>query len=442
MNESSPRPTSVRPLSRRALLAAGIGSAALAMLPRDAWADSSGTGPRAKHVVLLAWDGFDPAYLDLVETPHLDELARQGSLGTTSGCFPSISNTSWATIATGAWPHTHLNTPYFIDPSSGRAVSQTRTLEAQSIAEAVTAAGGTVASVQFFIVQNHGTVYGDPRALYVQPGGPSSVRVDVAVDILHGRPVRSGSTMVTVEEPPMLLAVYCDALDGLGHQQGAEAPDMGATLAALDADLGRLVQATKDVGIYGETAFLVVGDHGMTTFTRGFGGLALAALSDAGFTPEFVSPGSAPSPQTDLAMVVGGVASVHLLGTARTDENIARARAALESVEQVQRVYDRADLDAFGASPLLGELVAEPVAGWSFAVTDPDGPRGYHGRTEERESALLLAGRGVRNGVQPQQVRHVDIAPTIAALLGIPAPAHTEGRVLTEALHHRITHER
>ena len=421
------------------LLSAGIGSAALAMTPGIVRADPGhGRGPRAEHVVLIAWDGFDPAYLDLVDTPHLDKLAHRGSLTTTSGCFPSISNTSWATVATGAWPETHLNTPYFIDPGTGRAVSQNRTLQAQSIAEAVTAAGGTVASVQYFIVQNHGTVFGDPRALYVQPGGAGATRFDVAIDILHGRPVRSGTETVTVPRPPTLLAVYCDGLDALGHAEGTEAPGMAATLADLDTHLGRLVQATKDVGIYGKTAFVLLGDHGMTTFTRGFGGSALTALREAGCRPEFVNPGSAPSPETDVALVVGGVANVHLRGALRTAEGIERVRRALESVPQVLRVYDRTDLATFHASPLLGELVAEPIAGWSFALTDPDGPRGYHGRTGELEAALLIAGRGVRPGVEPRRARHVDIAPTIAALLDIPAPAQAQGRALDEILHPRL----
>ncbi len=427
--------SSGRTVSRRAVLAAGAGTAAALALPSAATAveDVAGRG-RARHVVLVGWDGFDPAYLDLADTPNLDALTRRGVVGATTGCFPSITNTSWASVVSGAWPRTHLNTPYFLDPATGRAVSQSRTLEAQTIAEVVTAAGGTVASVQFFILQNHGVVFGDPRALYVQPGGTGPSRMDLAVDILHGRPVRSGSATVTVEEPPTLLAVYADDLDALGHAEGAESPGMAGRLVALDAALGRLVQATKDVGTYGSTAFVLLGDHGMTTFTRAFGGLVLTALTEAGFAPEFVAPGAAPGPSTDVAMVVGGVANVYLLGTANTPDGVARARAALESVEPVERVYDRADLDAFGASPLVGELVAEPAAGWSFGLTDPDGPRGYHGRTGEREAALLVAGRGVSPRARLEGARHVDVAPTIAALLGLSAPAQAEGRVLTEAL--------
>jgi len=48
-----------------------------------------------------------------------------------------------------------------------------------------------VASVQWYMVQDHGTAYGDPEHLYVQPGGPFATRVDAAIEILNRRPVNS-----------------------------------------------------------------------------------------------------------------------------------------------------------------------------------------------------------------------------------------------------------
>jgi hypothetical protein len=47
---------------------------------------------------------------------------------------------------------------------------------------------------------------------------------------------------------------------------------------------------------------------------------------------------------------------------------------------------------------------------------------------------LLLWGPGVRAGAYPATVSTLDIAPTLAMLLGMPAPAQSEGRALTEAL--------
>ncbi|TWH31558.1 alkaline phosphatase family protein [Isoptericola variabilis] len=72
-----------------------------------------------------------------------------------------------------------------------------------------------------------------------------------------------------------MLAVYCDTLDALGHAGGDAHPDIPAALEMIDAQLGRIVEATQDAGIYGRTAFVVMGDHGMTTFDKGFADEAL-----------------------------------------------------------------------------------------------------------------------------------------------------------------------
>jgi len=61
---------------------------------------------------------------------------------------------------------------------------------------------------------------------------------------------------------------------------------------------------------------------------------------------------------------------------------------------------------------------------------------GGHGGIE-REVAhvpLILVGKGVVPGEQIRDPRLIDVAPTVAALLGVPAPGHAEGRALVEAL--------
>ena len=55
----------------------------------------------------------------------------------------------------------------------------------------------------------------------------------------------------------------------------------------------------------------------------------------------------------------------------------------------------------------------------------PDDPRMY--------PSLVLAGAGVRPGVQVGHVHQVDITPTVAALLGLAMPKGS-GRVLREML--------
>jgi hypothetical protein len=64
--------------------------------------------------------------------------------------------------------------------------------------------------------------------------------------------------------------------------------------------------------------------------------------------------------------------------------------------------------------------------------------RPYHGHGyfpdhSSMRAALVLSGRGIASGTRLGDVRNIDVAPTIAALLGLELPTAT-GRVLNEAL--------
>lgn len=61
---------------------------------------------------------------------------------------------------------------------------------------------------------------------------------------------------------------------------------------------------------------------------------------------------------------------------------------------------------------------------------------GGHGGDEREvmQVPLILAGAGVRAGAMVGEAHIVDVAPTAAALLGLPAPGHALGRTLVEAL--------
>jgi hypothetical protein len=60
--------------------------------------------------------------------------------------------------------------------------------------------------------------------------------------------------------------------------------------------------------------------------------------------------------------------------------------------------------------------------------------RGGHGGIEPEVVTvpLIAAGAGIRRGATAIDARLIDIAPTVAALLGLPAPGHGLGRTLTE----------
>lgn len=405
-------------ISRRKFLVGATSLMALSVLPAVALAQ----GRRPKYVILVDWDGLDPDYLSRVPTPNLDSLASRGSLSTISGTYHTISNPSRASMSTGAYPETHDNAAYIYDPATNRAQGQSRFL----------------ASVQWYMVQNYGATYGDPEHLYVQPGGKFEKRVDAAIEILNQRPVDSGGEMVTVPKIPNFMAVYSSDLDDAGHNNGAESPIVDATLAESDRQLGRLVQATKDVGIYGEVAWLLTSDHGMTSWNKTLIPQVLATVTAAGYTPEIVTPGRSPRPETEVIIVPNGVriGDFTLRGDAATPEAREKIKAALEEMTEIERVFDEPDLDALHASEKLGDLVAEARPPWGFALSEPEPGqfRGSHSSLSEIELPLLLAGAGVRRDAPPQDAGLVDVAPTIAHLLGVRPPAQAQGRALTESL--------
>lgn len=93
------------------------------------------------------------------------------------------------------------------------------------------------------------------------------------------------------------------------------------------------------------------------------------------------------------------------------------------------------------AAIAAGEQVTALAAVWRgrgpMLVLSDHGhmPRGGHGGSEPevRRAFLVLAGPGVRAGASGE-ASTADVGPTLAALLGVPAPAQALGRTLFEAL--------
>jgi arylsulfatase A-like enzyme len=428
-------------ISRRGLLA-GAGAAVVAasvpawLLSRRPEAGSPTGHPQ--HVILVDWDGFDPDYLGLAPTPNIDSLAGRGSLSVADGIFPTISNPARASMSTGAYPEKHGNAAHYFDGEAGEAVGETRFLAAETITQALAAEGQTTAAVQWYMVQDHGASFGDPEHLYVQPGGLFEQRVDAAIQILNRMPVGSGGEMVTVPKIPSFLAVYGPDFDAFGHLEGAESPNIGSLVAQLDWQLGRLVRTAKEVGIYERTAFILTADHGMTSWERSFVE-GLTTTPGLGRGVEIVPPGRPASPRAEVVIVksAGRAMDITLRGRSATPERRADVRRVLEGLPQISRVLDAADLEMLRAGVKLGDFVVEARAPWGFGLAEPEegASRGGHGSTREMRVPLLISGAGVKAGAVPKDARLVDVAPTVAALLGVRPPADTQGRVLEELLY-------
>lgn len=398
---------------------------------------ATATPPAARHVVLIGFDGFDPSYLEMAVTPNLDALAARGVHGVTQGVMLPITTPSFTALATGTWPDKNGTLTYYFDRATNTFRTSSPASSIPTIANAVIGSGGTVGSAQYWAFNGHGAAYGNPNGLYTQPGGECSNMFDDAIAMLRQEPVNSNGTMVTVPQIPTLLGVYCAHLDSIGHEEGAESPSLAPAMAELDAQVGRLLVTLDDLGIADETTVIVTGDHGMSTYAQRNTVPLNQALADAGYRPQMLLvPGQALDANANVLVVpaAGRATSLYLVGDLAGDADaLADVESLALEVEGIERVFDRDDQAAMHMNPKFGDLVAESSPGWSSGVLPMTGPRGDHGSTDELDAAFFMAGAGVSARAEPVEVCHVNIAPTIALLLGLPPLVDADGGALDGA---------
>ncbi|RCV56298.1 alkaline phosphatase family protein [Marinitenerispora sediminis] len=428
-------------LATTAVSAIGVGVLGPAAQAQAAWGASSPfPRSRADHVVLIDWDGIDPRYLDrYLDTPRLANLRALLTSGSeaVAGCtYKAVSNPNRASMATGAWPAVHGNAAYVLDPATGRAVGQSRTVNAETVAQSLRRQGRTVLAAGWYIVEGRGAAYGDPEGLYTQ-GDTWEENLASVTAVLRGEPVDSGGTEVTVPRVPDYIAVYAADIDSIGHREGPDSPRIPVRLAEMDAGIGVLVDAVRAAGIHDRTAFVFVSDHGMTGYTQSLEPQVLGAITAAGHPVQRLYSGQSPAPDTEVVLTASPrAANLYLRGAAAEEPARTRLEELLRGLPELEGVYNRAELDAMGAAASEGDFAIEAVPPYAFI--DPaavDGlPRGGHASTREALAPLGFAGAGIAVGRSLASPRIVDVAPTVSHLLGAEPPADAQGRVLVEVL--------
>ena len=145
----------------------------------------------------------------------------------------------------------------------------------------------------------------------------------------------------------------------------------------------------------------------------------------------------------------GGLAFAFVTDPARKAELLPKLKAALEKMEGMDKVIDGHEGPSMGM-PLpegnqgMGDLILYPKPGYAFQavaagdkeVADSIGYLGTHGypNTDPELDGIFLAWcKGIKHGTKLDRIKNLDVAPTLARLLGVTLP-NMEGRVLEEIL--------
>lgn len=265
---------------------------------------------------------------------------------------------------------------------------------------------------------------------------------------------------------PDLLTQYSPMVDSAGHTWmgvlDPDSPAYNAELAAklmphyetvirmMDESLGDAMAIAKDYN------FVVVSDHGMQGTSKLF--CPNAVLEKAGLlTRTFgnaVEPAQtkiAATPWSEFFLVINGIEwKGGIVRASDRDSLLEEVRLRMLAVRDpdtgeqvVTKVYRTEELPEYGVGGLSGGdlyLELQPGYAWSSRISaNPvvlsnspigSGTHGFHPARPKMQAILYLWGPNVTPQTRIAQALQIDVAPTIAAILGIKPSEQAQGHVL------------
>ncbi len=426
-----------------------------------------------RHVVVVSVDAL--VYEDL-ETlsklyalaPRWDKMARVDRV---RSIYPTITYPCHSTMMTGVYPDRHHivnNEAPILGVEHCLWQHFRSSVKAPSIFDAAKKAGLTTAAVFWpvtgkdpaidYLVDEYWPQHGEDSLSAFRDSGSSEEVIKKIVKpnlkYLEGKhrmhPYADAFVMGCAADmlrnfQPDLLMVHPANVDSARHASGLFTPAVTNALYDTNLWLEELFKAAEDAGIYEDTNFFIVSDHGQIEIRRS---VALnALLAEEGLLD--VAPDGTLKDWTAFAKSGGTSALVYLKDPAdRVAWN--KTKIALEKLR---------DSEVCG----IGEILTEAEAleryhlGGDFAfVIETDGwtsfstswlkpvqkpldnsdyrfGRATHGHEPEKgpQPTLMAFGPDIQPGAHLDTARLVDEAPTFAHALGLTMP-DTDGHCLTE----------
>ncbi len=378
-------------------------------------------------VILVSMDGVRHDYPDREPLPAFARMAKAGARAEAlMPAFPSITFPAHTTLSTGAHPDRHGIVNNVFETPAGEEFRYGAGAEALA-AEPLWAAAerqGVRAATFFWPISE--TAWRGVAPSYVRAPFddelPESAKVEQILAWLD----------LPEDERPGLVMSWWHGADGPGHEQGPAAEATRAALREQDAELARLIAGVDARRRWSELTLIVLSDHGMLGTRDALDANAL--LAQAGVAGRAINAGALALVR--LSAPGEGAASA---------STAADAARKLDALEPRLRAFARADLPRAlrighaNAGDVV--LLAEPPLALYEAWTQLDlwrrvsalwgGEIGVHGydaeRVPEMRGVFFALGRGVPRGAKLGRVRALDVAATVARLLGIDPPAQSEG---------------
>jgi predicted AlkP superfamily pyrophosphatase or phosphodiesterase len=428
------------------LLAGAAGCATLLAQPAS--------GPRAAKplVVVITIDGFPARALQdpQLPMPTLRALAANGAVSSAMRPInPTVTWPNHTALISGvdASRHHVMANGLITFPSDGRApgvepwVDKDKLVHAQTLYEAATAKGMTTGEVDWVAIYGAKGVtwqFGEKpdadgviaKDLIAQgrvtreqvenfgdhstPAWRDAIWTDAAVDIIRNH-------------TPNLLLFHLLETDSLQHEYAPLTPAAYAAYAYADSCIARVVEAVRAAGALDRTTFFLLSDHGFATVTHTIH--PNVALVKQGLLQ--------PCGKTYCGSVwvkgEGGAASVYIRDQSRRAELVPKLKAYFASLPGVAHVYTNQEAQAIGIpsdkdTDQAPQIYLTASDGYAFddgtgdqLVTDhaPTGQHGYLNTDTNMQALFIASGAHIKHDVKLGPISNLNVAPTIAAVLGV-----------------------
>jgi predicted AlkP superfamily pyrophosphatase or phosphodiesterase len=439
---------------------------ALLVLPGSAGAATN------RHVILITIDGF-AAYLlsdPQAPIPTLRQMASEGAAAKAMRVSnPAITWPNHTTLVTGVHPEKHsvLFNGVLLRPGPGLPVrvdgkrDKSELVPVPTVYDLAHKAGLRTAGINWPCTRNSGTLDDDFPDVPDQVMHTTARLREELQDILKDqRTFQTNSAAgreqiwtaaalhVVQKRKPNFMLWHMLITDTIHHRYGAQSPASYTAVAMVDNQLQQLRQALKEAGIYERTTIFVTADHGFEKAVKLLNPNVLlrkAGLLETGPTPGILKA---------RAQIIseGGTAMVYLTNPETLEEDEAKVRALMREAEGIAEILGP---DRFAAlrmpdprhNPQMANLILVGKEGYAFGgtalgddyvteVTLTAGNPGHHGylSTNPKMNAVFVAwGAGIKRGTKLALIDNVDVAPTIAKILGVDLRGAT-GKVLDDIL--------
>lgn len=403
------------------------------------------TPAQQRMVIMVSLDGFPGYALDdpKLPIPTLRHLMQQGVSARMTPVNPTVTWPNHTTMVTGvrsdqhglfangmiartgAWP------PVKVEPM----VDKEKLVHAVTVYDAAFKAGLTTAQVDWVAINRAPTITWAFNE-WASPDGPveqemvrkgmiaaSDVENFTKSNILFRDQIWTAAAVHLIRDhKPNLLLVHLLSLDSVHHQFGPGTLAANAAIAFLDSCVARMVDAVQAAGMADRTTFIIVSDHGFKKYTkqvRPAVALATAGLGDKVYI-----------------LSEGGSAYIYF-NSSQASELAPKVAEALKGVEGIDQIIGPDGFAALGLpqpsqEPQMYQMLLTAKDGYSFsgalggpvtaAVPQQGGSHGYLASDPEMAAIFIAAGYGVHAGAKLDKIANIDVAPTIAKLLGVSLP--------------------